>query len=83
MVDCCVLAAGMPNGMIAHREVPTLPGSSVYRLNEKAWFNKQIMLDWVEHVLAPYVPTAPSMDFFPGSVIKTRSACTNKILQYI
>jgi hypothetical protein len=49
----------MPNGAIARREVPTLPAGLVYRLNKKAWFNKKIMLDWVEHVLAPYVATAP------------------------
>jgi hypothetical protein len=39
MVDCCIFAAGMPNGTIARREVPTLPTGSVYRLNKKAWFN--------------------------------------------
>jgi hypothetical protein len=59
MVHCCDLATGMPNGMIAHREVPTLPTGIVYHLNKKAWFNEQIMLNWVEHVLAPYVATAP------------------------
>jgi hypothetical protein len=59
MVDCCVLTTGMPNGTIACREVPTLPASSIYHLNEKAWFNEQIMLDWIEHVLAPYIATAP------------------------
>jgi hypothetical protein len=59
MVDCCVLIAGMPNGMIARREVPTLPAGSIYCLNEKAWFNEQIMHDWIEHVLAPYLAMAP------------------------
>jgi hypothetical protein len=57
IVDCCILAAGMPNGMIARREVPTLPAGLIYRLNKKAWFNKQIMLDWIDHVLAPCVAT--------------------------
>jgi hypothetical protein len=46
---CCVLTAGMPNGTIARREVPTLPVGSIYCLNEKAWFNEQIMLDWIKH----------------------------------
>jgi hypothetical protein len=59
MDDCCVLAAGMPNGLIARREVPTLLVGSVYHLNKKAWFNKQIMLDWIKHVLAPYIATVP------------------------
>ncbi len=57
MVDCCVLTAGMPNRTIARREVPTLPAGSIYRLNKKAWFNEQIMLDRIEHVLASYVAT--------------------------
>jgi hypothetical protein len=59
MVDCCILIAGMPNGTIARREVPTLPAGSIYRLNEMAWFDEQIMHDWIKHVLAPYVATAP------------------------
>ncbi len=59
MVDCCILPAGMPNGTIARREVPTLPAGSIYCLNKKAWFNEQIMLDWIEHVLAPYFATVP------------------------
>jgi hypothetical protein len=31
----------------------------VYHLNKKVWFNEQIMLNWVKHVLAPYVAMAP------------------------
>jgi hypothetical protein len=59
MVDCCVLTAGMPIGMITCREVPTLPASNIYRNNKKVCFNKQIMLNWIEHVIAPYVAMAP------------------------
>ena len=54
----------MPNGTIACREVPTLPAGSIYHLNKKAWFNEQIMLDWIVHVLAPYVATVP-LGIFP------------------
>jgi hypothetical protein len=50
----------MPNETITRREVPTLPTGIVYRLNKKALFNEQIMLDWVEHVLTPYIAMAPS-----------------------
>ncbi len=35
LVDCCVLTAGMPNGTIACREIPTLPAGSIYHLNKK------------------------------------------------
>ncbi len=58
MLDCCILAAGMPNGTITHREISTLHTGSIYCLNKKVWFNEQIMLDWIEHVLAPYVAMA-------------------------
>jgi hypothetical protein len=54
-----VVFKGSPTGTIARREIPTLPGGLLYRVNAKAWFNEQVMLDWVEHVLAPYVATAP------------------------
>ena len=30
----------------------------VYKVNQKVWFNKEIMLDWVKLVLAPYIATA-------------------------
>jgi hypothetical protein len=53
MVDCCICTAGMPNGAIARREVPTLPVRSIYRLNKNVKINEQIMLDWIKHVLAP------------------------------
>ncbi len=59
LADCCIVTAGMPNGMIACMEVPTLPTGSIYHLNKKAWFNEQIMFNWIKHVLAPYVATAP------------------------
>jgi hypothetical protein len=49
----------MPNGTIARREIPTLLADSIYCLNKKAWFNEQIMLDWIKHILAPYDATAP------------------------
>jgi hypothetical protein len=51
MVDCCVLIAGMPNGTIARREVPTLPAGSIYRLNEKAWFKSLSAMDGRDHQL--------------------------------
>jgi hypothetical protein len=57
MVDCCVLTAGVPNGTIARREVHALPTGSIYRLNKKAWFNKQIVLNCIKHILAPCVTT--------------------------
>jgi hypothetical protein len=49
----------MPNGTIARREVPTLLVGRVCPLNKNVWFNEQIMLDWIEHVLTPYIATAP------------------------
>ncbi len=35
MVDCCIITAGIPIGTITHREFPTLPVVSIYRLNKK------------------------------------------------
>ncbi len=58
MVHSCVLAARMPNVTTACREAPILPTGIIYRLNEKAWFNKQIMLNLVKHGPAPYVAMA-------------------------
>jgi hypothetical protein len=54
-----VVFKGSPKGTIARSEIPTLPTGLFYKVNKKAWFNKQVMLDWVKLVLAPYVATAP------------------------
>ncbi len=48
-----------PNGRIAKKEVQTLPAGLFYKLNDKAWFDEQVMLNWVALVLKPYVATAP------------------------
>jgi hypothetical protein len=94
MVDCCILIAGMPNGTIACREVPTLPAGTIYCLNEKAWFNEQIIHDWIEHVLAPYIATAPPgiipilfLDQFRvhkmGSIVNAIQALDGRITRHI
>jgi hypothetical protein len=54
-----VVFKGSPTGTIAKREIQTLPAGLFYMVNKKAWFNKQVMLDWVKLVLAPYVATVP------------------------
>ena len=54
-----VVFKGSPKGRIATKEIPTLPVRLLYKVNKKAWFNKQGMLDWVKLVLAPYIATAP------------------------
>lgn len=54
-----VCALGKKTGVIATKELPTLPAGLIYRVQEKAWFCEDIMLDWVEMVLKPYVAHAP------------------------
>jgi hypothetical protein len=48
------LVVGKPKGRIAKRELATLPDGAFYRVDEKAWFNKQVMLDWIKVILAPW-----------------------------
>ena len=31
----------------------------MYKVQPKAWFSEDIMLEWIEEVLTPYVATAP------------------------
>ena len=50
---------GEPKGRIATKEIATLPNGAFYRVNKKAWFTEQVMLDWVELVLAPWAAKAP------------------------
>ncbi len=45
--------------MIAKKEPPTLPAGLIYHIQEKAWFSEDIMFDWIEVVLKPYVANVP------------------------
>jgi hypothetical protein len=49
------LFKGKRTGVIAKEELPILPAGLIYRVQEKAWFSKDIMLDWIEFVLKPHV----------------------------
>ena len=53
------LSTGKRTGTIASRELPTLPAGLIYRVQEKAWFSEDIMLEWIEDVLKPYVANVP------------------------
>ena len=48
-----------PNGWIVKREFPEYPEGCVYACQDNAWMNEQVMLQWVEQILKPYVNTAP------------------------
>ena len=50
---------GKRTGKIATKELPTLPAGLIYRVQEKAWFTEDIMLEWIEVVLKPYVADVP------------------------
>jgi len=45
--------------MIECRELPTYPAGAKYKVQPKAWFSNDIMLEWVEEILPLYVPTPP------------------------
>ena len=50
---------GKAMGKIATTEFQTYPTTHHYRCQKKAWMDEQVMLDWVDEVLAPYIATAP------------------------
>ena len=50
---------GTRNGTIARRELPTYPDNCHWACQGKAWFDEDIMLEWVEMVLKPYLVSAP------------------------
>ena len=54
--DCRLSLIGKPKGRIAKKEIATLP--AFYCVNEKAWFIKAVMLDWVKLILAPWAAKA-------------------------
>ena len=54
-----IVYKGTEGGTIHRRELPDHPSGAIYTVQKKAWFDERVMLHWVEHVLRPYVATAP------------------------
>ena len=52
---------GKPNGRIATKEFPSgdYRTTHFYKCQEAARMDKEVMITWVNKVLAPYVATAP------------------------
>jgi hypothetical protein len=50
---------GKPDGHIAKKEFSTYPKTHFYKCQEAAWMDEEVMIAWVNKVLAPYVATAP------------------------
>jgi hypothetical protein len=61
------LSAAKRGGTIERREPATYPAGAVYKVQPKAWFSEDIMLEWVEEVLAPYVATPSPQESCPYS----------------
>ena len=53
------LSAAKRGGTIERLKVATYPAGAVYKVQPKASFSKDIMLEWVEEVFAPYITTTP------------------------
>ena len=52
---------GKPNGRIATKESPSgvYPATHFYKCQVNAWMDKEVMIAWLNEVLAPYVTMAP------------------------
>ncbi|KAL3805730.1 hypothetical protein ACHAW5_010933 [Stephanodiscus triporus] len=46
-------------GTIERHELPTYLEGTFYKCQPKAWFSEDIMLEWVQEVLAPYIARPP------------------------
>jgi hypothetical protein len=53
------LLQGCPTKQSPAGRFPPSPWAASTVSTKKAWFNKQIMLNWIKHVLAPFVAMAP------------------------
>jgi len=50
---------GKPGGRIEKKELSTYPNGHFYKCQDNAWMDEDVMIAWVNDVLAPYVATAP------------------------
>ena len=59
MLTPMLIFKGKPNRRIVKHEFPEYPEGCVYACQDNAWMDEQVMLQWVEQILKPYVDTAP------------------------
>ena len=59
MLTPMLIFKGKPNGWIVKCEFPEYPEGCVYACQDNTWMDEQVMLQWVEQILKPYVDTAP------------------------
>jgi hypothetical protein len=51
---------GARNGRIVQREFPLYETDMIYLCQQNAWMDEEAMIVWVDHVLRPYIETAPA-----------------------
>ena len=54
-----IVYKGKANGRIK-RELRDYPDSAVYSVQNNAWMDHDIMVEWIEKVLSPYIHTCPT-----------------------
>ncbi len=64
LLPLTIIFKGKHDGRITRTEFATYPAANHYCCQDVAWMDKQVMIVWVEEVLAPYVATA-SKDIIP------------------
>ncbi len=50
-----VVFKGTSTGRVASRELPFIPSESTLICQENAWMDKEVMLEWIDMVLVPYL----------------------------
>ncbi len=61
LLPSTLIFKGKPDGRIAKKEFPSgvYPDGHFYKCQDNAWMDEDMMIAWVNDVLAPYVATAP------------------------
>lgn len=55
-----VVFKGKRGGRIEKKELGSFPDCAIYKVQETAWVDEELMLEWVDEVLAPHVAKAPA-----------------------
>jgi hypothetical protein len=59
LLPLTIIFKGKHNGRIAQTEFAMYPATHHYCYQEAMWMDKQVMLAWVEEVMAPYIAMTP------------------------
>jgi DDE superfamily endonuclease. len=76
-----IVTPGKPRGRI-ERSFNNFPAGTHYTVQENAWMDERLMLEWIEEILAPWVAEAPE-GFVPFVLLDSYRCHTTEVVRRV